>query len=217
VDPREIPVYSTVEAARLVCVPPTSLRSWVGSDLIQMPRVSGHSRPALSFSNLVEAHVLTAIRRRHLVPLERIRKALRFMRERLGVPRPLITEKFKTDGVDLFVEYAGDLVNVSRSGQLEMRELIETYLARVDWDAEGIAARLYPLTRADAAVEQPRLIVIDPRRGFGRPVLAGTGVPVEAIASRYRAGDSIDALALDFCVPREMIEDALRLGYRPAA
>lgn len=216
-EPRDLPAYSIVEAARLVCVPATTLRSWVSSDLIARPRGSDQARPGLSFSNVVEAHVLTAIRRKHLVPLDRIRSALRFMRERLGVPRPLITEKFKTDGVDLFLDYAGRLVNVSRSGQVEMRELIEIYLSRVEWDADGIAARLYPLTRADAAVEQPRIIVIDPRRGFGRPVLAGTGVPVEAIASRYRAGDAIDAIALDFCVSREMIEDALRVGYRPAA
>lgn len=216
-DPRDLPIFPVVEAARLVRVPPTTLRSWLGPQLIPVPRLAGHPGLTLSFSNLVEAYVLTAIRREHRVSLAQIRKALRFMRERLGVPRPLITEKFKTDGVDLFVEHAERLINVSQEGQVALREIIETYLARVEWDADGRAARLYPLTRADAGVEQPKVIVIDPRRGFGRPVLAGTGVTVEAIASRHQAGDSIAALATDFGVPVEMIEDALRVGYRPAA
>jgi uncharacterized protein (DUF433 family) len=45
---------------------------------------------------------------------------------------------------------------------------------------------------------------------FGRPVLAGTGIPTSEIADRFRAGDTIKHLAQDFSVRRDQIETALR-------
>ena len=64
--------------------------------------------------------------------------------------------------------------------------------------------RLFPLIRADR-----RTVVVDPRISFGRPVLVGTGIPVEAIADRFKAGDSIGHLARDYGVSADLVEDAL--------
>jgi hypothetical protein len=44
----------------------------------------------LSFSNLVEAYVLTAIRRKHQVGLRTIRCGLDFLVRKLGAKRPLL-------------------------------------------------------------------------------------------------------------------------------
>jgi uncharacterized protein (DUF433 family) len=40
-------------------------------------------------------------------------------------------------------------------------------------------------------------------------VLAGTGIPVEAIADRFKAGDSIGHLSEDFGVSPDLVEDAV--------
>ncbi|MBN1607746.1 MAG: DUF433 domain-containing protein [Polyangiaceae bacterium] len=58
--------------------------------------------------------------------------------------------------------------------------------------------------------QQPRLIVIDPELGFGRPVLTGTGIPVSIIHERFKAGDSASNLADDSGVGVDAIEEALR-------
>jgi uncharacterized protein (DUF433 family) len=130
--------------------------------------------------------------------------------------RPLINAKFKTDGIDLFVEHYGDLVNVSRDGQIAMREAIESSLQRIEWDKKGLAVRLFPLVRgADAA--QPRAVVVDPLRGFGRPTLVGTVIRTTVVAERYRAGDSIAELAKDYGVTTELVEDAVRCELRAAS
>jgi uncharacterized protein (DUF433 family) len=45
-------------------------------------------------------------------------------------------------------------------------------------------------------------------------VLAGTGIPTEIIAERFRPGESIDSLAMDFGMKKDRIEQALRWEQR---
>jgi uncharacterized protein (DUF433 family) len=61
-------------------------------------------------------------------------------------------------------------------------------------------------------------VVIDPRLSFGRPVLAGTGIPTVVIAERCNAGESMEELASDYSRSRTDIEEAMRceLGLRAA-
>jgi len=81
----------------------------------------------------------------------------------------------------------------------------------------GIASQLYPLVRTAETVDQPKLIVIDPRMAFGRPVLFGTAIPVEEIAQRFQAGDSIEVLLNEFGVSRDLVDEALRAKILEAA
>jgi uncharacterized protein (DUF433 family) len=57
-------------------------------------------------------------------------------------------------------------------------------------------------------------IVIDPRRAFGQTVIAGTGIATIVIAERHCAGDSVAALADDYRLSSELVEDAIRFEYR---
>ncbi len=219
VELRDLPAYTVAEAAGLVRVPISTLKTWVhgggaaSRGLIVLPA----KRPRLlSFSHLVEAFVLAAIRRGHGVALQRVRKAMGFVKRELHVERPLIHAAFKTNGVDLFVEHWGKLVNASKDGQIAMRGALESSLTRVDWDRRGLAVRLFPLVRGSGA-EQPRTIVIDPERGFGRPTLAGKGVRVDVIVGRYRAGESTAELAKDYRVAADLIDDAVRCELRAAS
>jgi len=156
------------------------------------------------------------MRRGHGVALQRVRKAIRYVRRELHVERPLIHVKFKTDGVDLFVDQWGKLVNASTDGQLAMRGALESSLKRVDWDRNGLAVRIFPLVRS-ATDPQPKSIVIDPQRGFGRPTIVGTGIRVEIVVERYRAGESPSEFAADYRVPVELIDDAVRSELREAS
>jgi len=46
------------------------------------------------------------------------------LKRQFEIERPLIDQTFQTDGVDLFVEHYGDLVNASRGGQQAMKDII---------------------------------------------------------------------------------------------
>jgi len=230
-DPRFLPAYTIQEAAHYLLIPRATLRSWVvgryypisgGSRKFFKPLVHPPEpdRNVLSFVNLVEAHVLDAIRRVHQVRLPQVRRALEYLQKRYRKPHPLAEQEMLTDGRDLFIREYQNLVQISTDGQLAMREMLDAHLRRIERDAGGLALRLYPFTLKrpsvdrGASVEEPRNILIDPRISFGRPVLAGTGIPTSIIAERYKAGDSIGALARDYAQEPARIEEAIRCELR---
>lgn len=152
---------------------------------------------------------MDAIRREHEIPLPKVRAALRFLTERFPSKHPLADQRLETDGLDLFVQKYGQLINITREGQLALRKLLQAHLRRIEWDESGQAIRLYPFTRKRDP-EEPKTVVIDPYVSFGRPVLVGTGIPTAIIAERLKAGDSIDTLADDYGRARSEIEEAIR-------
>src|SRR6266700_5345065 len=97
-----------------------------------------------------------------------------------------------------------------------MREMLAAHLRRVEHDATGLAARLYPFTRKRQP-DEPKIIVIDPWVSFGRPTIAGSGITTGIIAERYKAGESIDDLAQDYGCQREKVEEAVRCELDLAA
>ena len=219
-DPRDLPAYSVREAAHYLTVPVATLRSWTrgrtyptagGEGLFEpVVTVPDSTNGLLSFTNLVEAHVLAAIRK-HGVKLPSIRSAIDHLQSRYVIQHPLADARFKTDGISLFIEVLGDLVNVSMQGQMAIREVMEAHLQRVEHDPQGLAARLFPFTRHQApGIPQPRTVMIDPRISFGRPVLVGTGIATSVLADRYKAGESIHDLAVDYECDRDLIEEAIR-------
>ena len=223
-DVRLRPAYTVAEAAHYLRMPDETLRSWVvgrfypaSGQTRRFPPLIHADDPKhryLSFINLVEGHVLAAIRRHHQVRLPKVRLALDYVRKQFGVERPLADVSFQTDGLDLFVERYGQLINVSREGQLAMKEILGVYLKRIERDIKGLPIKLYPFTR-DSESEpsprsDPRIVVISPMVSFGRAVIAGTGIPASSIYERYRAGDSTARLAEDFRLETSAIEEAIR-------
>ena len=226
-DPREIPSYGIPEAAHYLSIPENTIRSWIYGRTFParggVRRSHGIVTPAdpkghlLSFVNLLELHVLGAIRRQHQVKLPKIRSAVQYLGRHFQSEHPLIDKEMWTDGRDLFARHLGDLVNLSRDGQLAMQEMLAVYLKRIDRDAKGLAVRLYPFTRPSSVVDAPRLIVIDPRRAFGRPVIAGSRIPTTDVFERFKAGDSLENLVAEYGRSPQEIQEAIRYEAERAA
>jgi uncharacterized protein (DUF433 family) len=215
-NPRELPLYTIADAARVVRINPATLRTWAlgrsyptrsgqksWSPLI---RATDHRRGLLSFVNLVEVHVLSALRGKQ-VRVDRIRSATKFIRDEVGTAHPLADVDLHTDCVDIYVEYLGRLINIS-SAQATLRPLVERYLERVERDERGLASRLFPITRDDGS--NARSVVIDPSRRFGRPILEATNLETAIVADRFFAGDSTAVLAGDFGIEEAKVEEAIR-------
>ena len=218
-DPRELPNYRLPEAAHYLGLPASTVRWWTlgqryrtaaglkkSAPVIVIPQ---QTPPLLSFINLVELHVLDGIRHQYQIALPKIRSAVEYVVSHFALKHPLAQEKFETDGVSLLIRRFGQLIDASERGQLAMDEVLREHLQRIERDAEGLAIRLYPFTRY-RHVQNPKLILIDPRIAFGRPVLAGTGIATSTVAERYKAGESIAALADDSGRHPEEIEEAVR-------
>jgi uncharacterized protein (DUF433 family) len=221
--------YRAAEAARILGLPVGTVNAWCFGHDYRQPdgkpkqfrRVIEPADPKhreLSFVNLCELHLLGVIRRQHGVKLVQVRKAIDFLRSRLDVARPLATQRFLTNGVALFVEHADELLNVSEQGQQALRDDFAQALARIEFGRHGGPVLLFPFTRSTThGNEQPRSVVVDPARSFGRPVLAGIFVRTQVIQERFRAGDTIAEMAEDYEVPAATIEEALRFEHRSAA
>ena len=234
IDPREIPIYSINDAARYLWIPSSTIRwlclsareSWTlgqsypvkdGSNffapIIDIPQQKPY---LLSFTNLIEIHILRGIRQHHQIQLNKVREALDFINSRFNIPHPLATQEFSTDGADLFIEHYGELIQASQNKRNQLKLELDLHLERIEADEWGFAGRLYPFTRPHEE-KSLRVVVIDPRIAFGRLTIAGTGIPTSIIQERYSAGDSIDELALDYSCDKLAIEEIIRSALNIAA
>lgn len=210
-DLREMPAYSIAEAAGYLRVPKSTLRAWLLGQGTFRPviDIADRKNRHLSFINLVEAFVLAGIRRKHAIPLPKVRKALGYLRRTFNTGRPLADEEFATDGVELFVEKFGALIGATQAGQMQLREVIRDRLKYVRRDASGTPEKIVLFPASEDAVAATN-VVIDPLMSFGRPVLDGIGVRTSILAERFKAGEMIDELAREYDAAPEAIQNAIR-------
>ena len=215
---RDSAAYTLAEAARYLRLPAATLRSWLLGR--QYPTADGSGRfpplihpaskrpPLLSFSNLIEAHVLRSLRTEHGVPVKALRSALAYAEKELSIDRLLLRPELCAEAGKVFLDRYGQLIELTASGQLAMKQLFEEHLKRVEWDASKFPVRLYPFLSA-ASPSEARPIVIDPHIAFGRPVVQRKAVSTSSIAERIDAGESVEDVAADYDLRRSEIEQAI--------
>jgi uncharacterized protein (DUF433 family) len=230
-----VPLYTVADAARIVGVPASTLASWAQgyvrkfpnrpsvarSPVITSVQPVGQRQPTIPFVGLAEALVLAAVRKSG-VPMQRIRPALQQLQVDIGLAHALASRKLYTDGAELLFDYGEhhsssddaqfvrNLV-VVRNGQRVFVDVIEAYLNRIEYAADGYAA----LIRVPAYEHAE--VVADPTRAFGAPIFERGGVRVDDVLERFWAGDPLDDLSAEFGVPADQLEDVLRVASRRAA
>ena len=226
-EPRDIPIYSIPQAAQYLRLRKDRLRDWVGGwfsktkagkrffePLIKLPHPKNFEllpqskTTLLSFTNLVEAHVLIAIFKATGFSRKQLSTALDYINDHLSTPKLYAGREFQIKGIDLLFERFGQQLAASDREQ-EARQILQTYFDRIVRDEAGLLLKLYPFTKLPGA-DEPKTVMIDPRISFGSPVLAGTGIPTAMLAERYKAGDFIDELAEDYNCDRLQIEEGIR-------
>ena len=225
-----IPLYRKAEAARIIRVPASTLRSWAGGPATSAPlgkdsaalAFSGGQKvrvdtvdterppplittaepttprgPSVPFVGLAEAFILGAFRSAG-VPMQRIRPAISWLQDNIGLGQALASERLKTDGAEVLWDYAAqnddaDLVEglvVVRNGQQVFRPVVKDYLRCVTYK-DGWA-RMINVGRGKVDV------TVDPWMNGGQPTLTRRGIAVSDILSRVRAGESSKAVAADY-------------------
>lgn len=206
-DLRYKPLYSLVEVGRYARVQPSTLRSWTRSNDGGLLVAAAHNTVApLSFINLIEAHVLLALRRMHTVPMKKIRTAVEWLKDQYHTEHPLAEIDLETDGCDVFIREFGLPVSASRKGQIGINEILSRYLQRIERDPNRIPVRFFPLTYDTS----PKTIVMDPAVAYGRPVIKGTRIATLMVFERYSGGESLTEIADDYSLDLPFVEEALR-------
>lgn len=218
------PLYPIAHAAHYVNVNPATLETWVKGRRYQIKSGQQYSPPLiqfepnaeglLSFTNLVEAHVLRAMRKIHFLKMHSIRESIDFVSNQLGRPRPLATVDFETEGTRLFIRHLGTLIDLSATEQILIEEMHQ-HLTRIERNVEGLAKKLYPMTRS--AYMEKKIIVINPTVSHGRPIIESKGVSTDIIAERWRAGDTFELLQRDYGLSNDEYDEALWYEQHEAA
>src|SRR5437764_11602529 len=213
-DARELPAYSFWDVALSLRLPVSTLRAWTRGQpgfqpLFDIPRDSS-GLFELSFYNLIESYVIVQLRRKHGLAMKKVRWSIEYLQNVLDVEHPIVEADMFVVGTELFMRYGRHSLSLTRSGQLPIEGVIRDLLTRVDKGPFGFE-RFYPQVENSRGLVSSRYkpIVIDPEVTYGRPRIAGTGIPTAAIAERYRANESIPSIAKDFYTTVTKVRAAL--------
>lgn len=222
-----VPIYTVAQGSRHLGVPESTFRSWShgyirerptgkpikGKPFITtFPAKKGH--PIIPFVGLVEGTVAASFRRAG-VSLQHIRRALDVLEREIGLGHALASRHLFTDGARILFDYANatddEELAVVVTGQRVFADIVKDYLTRIRYADDDYAAQLILPTT-------PRpLIEVDPMRNFGKPRFIGSGMPVDAVLDRFKAGESLASVAADFDLDPADIEDVLRAALPEAA
>jgi uncharacterized protein (DUF433 family) len=219
-DPRDLPRYTYPEAARATRVPASTIAAWVRGQEYTRKNDKGFFRPViarpgegrLSFFNLIEVHVLRALRTRHAVKLENVRRAAAIAEQQYGIERLLLNEQLRFGAGQLFLQQYGDLLQMTPTEQFAIREVLESHLERIEW-TDGLPRDFFPRERLTQTGR--KLILVSPLISFGRPVITRLGVTTRAIADRFNAGEPEESIIEDYRLEKAELKEAL--AYEAAA
>lgn len=213
-DPRELPAYSFRDVALSLRIPVSTLHAWTKGQtgfepLFNIPKDS-HGMFELSFYNLIESYVIVQLRRKHSLSMAKVRWSIEYLQNLVGASHPIVEANLFVVGTDLFIKHGVRSVNLTRGGQYPIEGVIRDLLERVDKGPFGFE-RFYPQILNSHGVLSARYkpIVVDPEVTFGRPRIAGTGIPTSVIADRYRAKESIRSIAEDYYTSAAKVRAAL--------
>jgi uncharacterized protein (DUF433 family) len=210
-DPNDVPLYGIRDAHKYLKIPRATLRSWfAGTNKGQFHPVlvPADTDPVrLSFNNLAEAYVLHSLRTEHDVRLSTIRSAIAEAERELNITHLLRRRDLKTLSGKVLIEKFGQYLRLGASGQFAMKQMLDAVLERFEWEEPAFPSKLFPFPQNASLPD--RLIVLNPRRSFGAPTLASTGISTSIIAMRYNANEPITSIAEDYGVTQQEITAAI--------
>jgi hypothetical protein len=211
-------LYTPAEAGRLLRVSSAKLSRWLRGHHIKErfypalwePQISlGDDRIFLGFRDLMEARVAHAFINAGVSSI-RVRAAIQVAREVIGQTRPLSTNRFRTDGREIFLhiveededgEKREQLLNLFRR-QYVFNGILDPVLNTVDFGHDGNPLIWWPGGR--------RLnVVVDPARAFGQPIDAASSVPTSVLAAAAIQEGGIRAAAKAYDVSDASVRHAV--------
>jgi uncharacterized protein (DUF433 family) len=212
-------LYSVPEAARLTRVSVGKIRRWLkGYNFKSGDRIhhsdavwQGELRPvenklALSFRDLLELRFVDAFIRAG-VSWRTMRRAHAKAQRELETTHPFCSNRIFTDGRSILLrqgEQDSDQVLIDlATDQAEFSRLVEPFRKELEFSGSDII--WWPLGKQ-------RQIVVDPRRNFGQPTVARSGVPAETLARSVKANASQKIVARWYEVQPDEVRDAVEFA-----
>jgi uncharacterized protein (DUF433 family) len=216
-------IYTVPEAARLTRVSVGRIRRWLRGYKFRTRKGEQHFSPALwhgqlkaidhshalGFLDLIEIRFVDAFLKKG-VSWGIIREAHVRGAKLFNTNHPFCTNKFFTCGREIFVEIHREtkepsLLDIAHD-QHVFAQIVRPFLQELEFDENDQLLRWKPTTKRG-------LVVLDPTRNFGRPIVTRHGVPTEVLARAAKACDSVEEVAQWYEVPKSEIEDAMEFEH----
>jgi uncharacterized protein (DUF433 family) len=184
-------VYGFHEAAFLTGLKEERVREWFRkrpSGARRRPIFQSDYEPvdgdrAISFLDLIDVFVAGQLRE-HGVSLQTLRRVYACLAEELQTPHPFCRNELLSDGKVVFMrgmdEKGQEELKEVLSRQKVFPEIILPFLNRIDYGAASRLAERWHIAR---------LVVVDPRICFGKPVVEPVSIPTAILAAAYHAND----------------------------
>lgn len=202
------PILTARETARYLGMPESTLDTWLldqdNQPLVHALQPQRRGWPRVPFVGVIEAYVLRALRDLNL-PMDQIRAAADMVRQEFDDPYALAHRRIVTDGVALFVKMGDHSYVRAPHEQIAFSTVLQRHLKNIDWDPAGNAERLH-LRDFPMAAD----VIIDPRFGWGAPVLGQSKVKVEDLVCLWRNGERLATIAHEYDLTEDVVEDVLR-------
>lgn len=207
-------IYTTSDVAKILNLDYSKVYRWMAAyweseldENVQYTFGEEGSR-AINFFSLIEFYTFFKLREKG-VSVNKIKK----LHKRLAIefntlyPFALATDIFverdkqRENKVFLFYRHLGSLLKFDDRKQYSL-DFIEEFLDKIDFDENNLASKFYPLAGS-------KNIVVDPRRQFGQPIIAGTNLKTHTVWGLYKGGESIEDISAMYNLAIEKIKDAI--------
>lgn len=230
-------VYSLSQIDQILSLRPGTATRWIdgysraGKSYAPVVRWEPTGDPTATWGEFVECRLLSEYREAG-VPMHRMRPAVEELQFEIGSMYPLASAKLwlAAEGRELVrrieervglepqlslvvVRTHQTLFPLPDEPRLEWSGKARHFQESVQWSSESLDAvpvGIFP-------DHTNRLVQIDPRRGFGDPVITGRGVRTDIIAELVRAGDPVDMIAELYELSRQQVEAAVRYELQRVA
>ncbi len=212
-------LYSLPEASRLTSIPAPRIRRWMegyeyldrgkrrrSPPIVQSALGRSTGSLALSFADLIEVRVLDAFLQAGCSWHE-IRTTVEGARELLSTTHPFSTKQFKTDGKRILADlgHGRNMLRVN-TGQWEAASLVRHALKGVEYENDR-PDEWWPMTKN-------KLVLLDPKRAFGTPIVSIGAVPTYILAASAKAERSVIVTSRLFEVPVRAVRHAVEFETR---
>ena len=217
-------LYSLSDTRRLIKIPRPTLNRWVRGyarrrkgGRIDYPPLLNPSLPeledqiVLSFRDVIELRFVNRLRELE-VSWQEIKATIDAAREILKTDYPFGTRRFATDGRKIFseiVEHPGYLLHL-RTNQITADRFFSPDLyAEIEFEQDD-AVRWRPASGRS-------MVVIDPGRSFGKPILDRFSIPTSLIKNAFDTEEVVSRVADWFEIPDAEVEAAIDFENKLAA
>ncbi|PQA56069.1 DUF433 domain-containing protein [Siphonobacter curvatus] len=209
-------IYTVPDVAQILRLPLTRVRRWLdefwNGRLSATTKISyswgkGRER-VVNFQTLIEFYVFFKLRELG-ISTPKILQAHEVSSRLLQTPFPFASSFLLTDSKTLFVEIGNEiLITADARLQYEIKEVMEGFCRKIEFDADKLASKFWPLGK-------DRSVVIDPQRQLGQPTVQGTNILAETLHRLHLGGEDTPTIAQLYGLTQTQVEEALFFVNRP--